>query len=76
VLTKVADVEGEVRRFVSRYVAGEVEKPHVRAARTIDVAASVDAAWARIAPTSPSPTAELITDDLNEAIGEEDWDPA
>ena len=76
VLNKVADVEGEVRRFVAKYVAREVEEPHVRAARTIDVAASVDAAWERIAPTAPSPTAELITDDLNQAIGEEDWDGA
>jgi hypothetical protein len=76
VLNKVADVEGEVRRFVAKYVAREVDKPHVRAARTIDVGASVDAAWARIAPTSPSPTAALITDDLRRAIGDEEWDGA
>lgn len=73
-LKRVAGVEGEVRRFVAKYVAREIEKPHVRAARVIDVGAAVDSAWARIAPTSPSPTAALITDDLRQAIGEQEWE--
>lgn len=45
VLQRVAGVDREVRRFVARYVAREIDKPHVRAARDIDVAARIDAAW-------------------------------
>jgi len=36
-----AGVDGELRRFVARYVAREVDKPHVAAARVIDVAAAI-----------------------------------
>lgn len=45
VLQRVAGVDREVRRFVAKYVAREIDKPHVRAARDIDVAARIDAAW-------------------------------
>jgi hypothetical protein len=71
VLQRVAGVEGEVRRFVAKYVARELEKPYVRDARLVDVAAQVDRAWQKIAPRSPSPTAEHIRGDLREAIQEE-----
>ncbi len=44
VVKELADVRGELRRFVAKYVAREVEKPHIRAARTIDVLSLVDGA--------------------------------
>ncbi len=71
VLQRVAGVEGEVKRFVARYVEREVTKPYVRKARLIDLRAQVDRAWERIAPHAPSPTAEHIRGDLREAIEEE-----
>jgi hypothetical protein len=71
VLQRVAGVEGEVRRFVSTYVARELGKPYVREALLIDIGAQVDRAWAGIAPRSTSPTAEHIGGDLREAIAEE-----
>ncbi len=39
-----AGVEGEVRRFVANYVARELDKPYVLAARVIDVAGLIDRA--------------------------------
>ena len=42
VLQRVAGVEGELRRFVARYVAHELDKPHVREARVIDVSRAID----------------------------------
>ena len=42
VIKEVADVRGELRRFVAKYVAREVEKPHIMRARTIDVLKLVD----------------------------------
>ncbi len=71
VLQRVAGVEGEVRRFVARYVATEVEKPAIRAARVFDVGEQVDRAWASIVPSAPSRTAQTITGDFVDAIEEE-----
>lgn len=71
VLQRVAGVEGEVRRFVARYVDRELGKPYVRAARLIDVAGQVDRAWEKVAPHSPSPTADHIGGDLRQAIRDE-----
>lgn len=45
VLQRVAGVDDEIRRFVARYIAREIDKPHIRAARDIDVAARIDGAW-------------------------------
>lgn len=45
-----AGVDGELRRFVARYVAKEIEKPHVTAARVIDVAAAIDKAADGLGP--------------------------
>lgn len=45
VLQRVAGVDEEIRRFVARYVARELDKPHIVAARDIDVAARIDGAW-------------------------------
>jgi hypothetical protein len=39
-----AGVEGELRRFVAGYVARELDKPYVLAARVIDVAGLIERA--------------------------------
>jgi len=62
---RVANVEGELRRFISRYVAREVSKPHIESARLIDVAGAIDRAWATISPGSGR---RAVTEDLNEAL--------
>ncbi|MEV4130115.1 hypothetical protein [Nocardia sp. NPDC049707] len=41
----LASVDHEIRRFVARYIATEIRKPHIAAVRDIDVAARLDAAW-------------------------------
>jgi hypothetical protein len=46
-LSAVAGVENELRRFVAKYVAREVDKPHIAQARDIDVAARISGAWER-----------------------------
>jgi hypothetical protein len=68
IMQRVANVEGELRRFVARYVAREVSKPHIEDARMIDVAAAIDRAWAHI---SPEPARHAVTDDLNDALESE-----
>jgi hypothetical protein len=68
IMQRVANIEGELRRFVARYVAREVAKPHLEAARLIDVAAAIDRAWSTI---SPEPTKRAVTEDLNEALESE-----
>jgi hypothetical protein len=42
VVKEVADIRGEIRRFVAKYVAREVEKPHIMRARTIDILPLID----------------------------------
>jgi hypothetical protein len=68
ILQRVANVEGELRRFVARYVAREVSKPDIEGARLIDVAAAIDRAWATIAPER---SRRAVTEDLNEALESE-----
>jgi hypothetical protein len=46
VLQRVAGMDREIGRFVATYVTRELDKPHIRAARDIDVAARIDGAWA------------------------------
>ena len=69
VVQRVANVEGELCRFVARYVAHELDKPHVREARIIDVSQAIDRVWASIAPT-PRPDEGVVTD-LNDALEQE-----
>ncbi|MEU7633224.1 hypothetical protein AB0C34_25135 [Nocardia sp. NPDC049220] len=38
-------VDHEIRRFVARYIATEIRKPHIAAACDIDVARRLDDAW-------------------------------
>ena len=45
VFRRITGVDGEIRRFVARYIARELDKPHIRKARDIDVAARIDRAW-------------------------------
>ena len=68
VLQRVVGVEAELRRFVARYVRHELEKPHVREARLIDVSRAIDRAWASLAP---QPREDGVTADLNEELERE-----
>lgn len=68
IMQRVANVEGELRRFVAKYVARETTKPHVEAARLIDVSGAIDKAWGSIAPKK---TEKRVTDDFNEAFEQE-----
>ena len=71
-LQRFAGVEGEVRRFVARYVAKEIDKPEIRRARVFDVGEQVDKAWASIGPGGgDSRTARTIAGDFVEAVEEE-----
>lgn len=68
-LQRVADVEGELRRFVARYVAKEFDKPEVHEARTIDVSSAIGHIWASISPESRR--RHGVAADLNEALEQE-----
>lgn len=45
VLRAAADVDGELRRFVARYIGREIDKPHIRRVREIDIAERIGKAW-------------------------------
>jgi len=61
-----ANVEGELRRFVAKYVARELTKPYVRAACTIDVSGAIDKAIATLGPRPPQP--DEVAADFDEAL--------
>lgn len=63
VVQKLANVEGELKRFVARYVAKEVARPDIAEARLIDVAGKIGAAWA-----SPGEGTGAAEADLNEHL--------
>ena len=65
IMQRVANVEGELRRFVAKYVARETGKPHIEDARLIDVSTAIDRAWGSIAPKKSE---TRVTDDFNEAL--------
>jgi hypothetical protein len=44
-LQRIAGIDREIGKFVARYVQRELDKPHIRAARDIDVAARIDGAY-------------------------------
>ena len=46
VLQRVSGMDREIGSFVAKFVARELEKPHISAARDIDVATRIDGAWA------------------------------
>ncbi len=45
ILGRVAGVDREIRRFIAKYVGREIDKPNIRKAREIDVAARIDGAY-------------------------------
>jgi hypothetical protein len=49
VLQKLTGLDGELRRFIVRFVDRELEKPHVRKAMRIDLVTLIDNAWEHIA---------------------------
>ena len=57
VLQRLTGLDDELRRFLIKFVTRELEKPHVRKATRIDLAAVIDGAWPQIAaqflPTTP-----------------------
>jgi len=69
IMQRVVNVEAELRRFVAKYVARETTKPHIEAARLIDVSAAIDRAWGSIAPKPVDK--KMVTDDFAEALEQE-----
>ena len=57
VLQKLTGLDGELRRFIVRFVERELDKPHVRKAMRIDLVTLIDNAWEHIAaqflPSTP-----------------------
>ncbi len=48
-LQKMAGIDDELRRFIVKFVARELDKPHVRRATRIDLISVIDHAWPVIA---------------------------
>lgn len=71
ILQRVAGIEGEVKRFVARFVAREIEKEKVRKARTIDVARAVGGAWQSVAPRDEAADPVGVAGDFAEAAASE-----
>jgi len=67
VMSKVVGVEGELQRFVAKYIKREVEKPSIMKARVIDVAQAIEGAW-RAAALSETPERHQVIDDLAGAL--------
>jgi hypothetical protein len=44
----LGNIDGEIKRFIAAHVAGEIDSPESQKAKVIDVATSIDAAWAGI----------------------------
>ena len=63
VLQKMAGIDAELRRFIIKFVARELDKPHVRKATRIDVISVINGAWDEIAaqflPNGPEDRAAL-----------------
>lgn len=50
-----AGVEGELKRFIAKYVKRELAKPYVEEATTIDVGAAIERASRGLGPKDPDP---------------------
>jgi hypothetical protein len=63
VLQKLTGLDGELRRFIVRFVDRELEKPHVQKAMRIDLVTLIDNAWEHIAeqfmPNGPEDRRQL-----------------
>jgi len=66
VLQKLTGLDGELRRFIVRFVDRELEKPHVRKAMRIDLVTLIDNAWehiaAQIMPNGPEDRGQHLPD--------------
>lgn len=63
VLQKLTGLDGELRRFIVRFVERELEKPHVRKAMRIDLVTLIDNAWEHIASQfMPNGPEDRVTD--------------
>lgn len=58
---RAAGVDSELQRFIARYVAREIEKPHVAGARVIDVRTALDRAAGGLVPKGDGPV-DVIED--------------
>ncbi|HET7689545.1 MAG TPA: hypothetical protein VFK41_04140 [Nocardioidaceae bacterium] len=70
-LNRVVGIEGELQRFVAKYVRREVQKPAIAKARTIDVRAAVDGAMKSLGLPRDESTPRRLAADLEDAIVEE-----
>ena len=64
VLKMAAGVEGELKRFIARYVAKELAKSYVKDATVIDVGAAIERAAGGLGPKRDRDIAEEMTEDL------------
>jgi hypothetical protein len=48
VVRVIGGVDAEIRRFIAAHVSGEIDSPASQKAKVIDVADSIDAAWAGV----------------------------
>ena len=51
----VANVDGELRRFIAKYVGRELEKPAIAAARVIDIGAAIERGAGSVVPRGKDP---------------------
>lgn len=70
-IRRAAGVDIELKRFIAKYVAREIEKPHVAAARIIDVRTALDRAASGVVPREDSTIAADITQDFPAALESE-----
>jgi hypothetical protein len=70
-LNRVVGIEGELQRFVAKYVTREVQKPNIAKIRVIDVAAAIDGAIRNIGLPRDKATPRAVAADFEEAIVEE-----
>jgi len=50
-----ANVDGELRRFIAKYVGRELEKPKIVAARVVDIGAAIERGAASVVPRGDQP---------------------
>ena len=63
-----AGVEGELKRFVAKYVSKELSKPYVKDATVIDVGAAIEKAAKGVGPKDDRAVADELTEDLSPAL--------
>jgi len=70
-LNRVVGIEGELQRFVAKYVKREVQKPAIAKVRIIDVLSAVDGGMKSMGLPRDESTPRRVAADLEEAIVEE-----